>query len=92
MSAVRGCDTCGDVFFENAEGWSTGTMTVNKKNPATGRMEAVPITQDKCPNCTSLMSQPLMMGQPAVQAHYDPAIPITDGKTIQGHKEDDDKW
>jgi len=93
MSQVRMCDTCSNVFSENAENWSTGNMTVNKKNAATGRMEPITITQDKCPDCTQLMSQPMTYGRPEIQPHYDSAIPVKpDAKTIPGHSEDDDKW
>lgn len=74
MSHVRMCDTCASVFSENAEGWSSGNMTVMRRNPMTGRTEPVSITQDKCPSCTELMSQAQPYGQPEVQPTYNKAI------------------
>jgi hypothetical protein len=84
---VRMCDTCSNVFSENAEGWSTGNMTVTKKN-AEGRITPVTITQDKCPDCTQLMSAPMAYGRPEIQPTYNAAIPVTpdddSARTIPG--------
>lgn len=79
MSHVRMCDSCANVFSENATNWSTGQMTVMRENPQTGRNEPVTITQDKCPDCTQLMSQPHVYGQPEVQPTY--TREITNGGT-----------
>lgn len=77
MSHVRMCDTCANVFSENAENWSSGNMTVMRKNVMTGRNEPVSISQDKCPSCTELMAAPQPYTKPEVQPHYQREIPVT---------------
>lgn len=49
MSAVRMCDRCGTIFSENAEGWGVGTISTNKRNERTARLEIVSQTIDLCP-------------------------------------------
>lgn len=56
MSSCRMCDTCGTVFSERAEGWSNGEITINKKDPDTGRVRPETISVDKCPECTEQMT------------------------------------
>lgn len=41
------------IFSEAAPGWSTGSVTVNRKDEKTGRMIAQELDQDKCPDCTN---------------------------------------
>jgi hypothetical protein len=43
------CDRCGTVFSENAEGWGVGTISTNKRNERTGRMEMIQQSIDLCP-------------------------------------------
>jgi hypothetical protein len=49
MSAVRMCDRCGVIFSESAEGWGVGTISTNKRNERTGKLELVQQTIDLCP-------------------------------------------
>lgn len=49
MSAVRMCDRCGTIFSENAEGWGVGTISTNKRNERTGRLEMTQLSIDLCP-------------------------------------------
>jgi hypothetical protein len=84
MSHVRMCDTCASVFSENAEGWSSGNMTVMQRNPASGRMEPVSISQDKCPSCTELMSTAPTFGQPEVQPTYNKSLPAAGNDSMPG--------
>jgi hypothetical protein len=57
MSACRMCDRCATVFSERAEGWSTYTGSVRRKNQQTGRIEMVSDELDACPECTELQFQ-----------------------------------
>jgi hypothetical protein len=83
------CDTCANVFSENAENWSSGNMTIMRKNPMTGRNEPVNITQDKCPDCTELMSAPQPYGKPEVQPHYQREIPVSGNTSTPGSVDTD---
>lgn len=51
MSAIRGCDTCGEIFFETSEDWAGGTVTVRVKDKETGRTRLEEIDQDQCGVC-----------------------------------------
>jgi hypothetical protein len=55
MSSVRGCDNCGFIFFENATGWSNGTMNKFVEDPKTGEKKMKQISVDYCPTCVSGM-------------------------------------
>ena len=72
MSAVRGCDSCGDVFFESAEGWSTGTGTKFVKDSVTGQKKQVVIEQDLCPECTELRTSPAPRAHAAIGSRIAP--------------------
>lgn len=58
MSSCRMCDTCGTVFSERAEGWSSGQITVNKTDLQTGKPTTQTLILDKCPECTELGQGP----------------------------------
>jgi hypothetical protein len=51
MSAVRMCDKCAVIFSENAEGWGVGSISTNKRNERTGRLELTQQAMDLCPVC-----------------------------------------
>lgn len=66
MSSTRMCDSlpfCVNdpttsepwrrIFSEAAPGWSTGKMTLNRRDQRTGKMVAQEVDQDKCPDCTN---------------------------------------
>ena len=53
MSSVRMCDTCGNIFSENKEGWTTGT--ISRKVKENGRTTFKEQVQDACPDCSSAM-------------------------------------
>lgn len=78
MSAVRMCDTqsspkCHRIFSEKADGWGTGTIMVNRRDPETGRSRSIQETIDTCPECNTFqpMSGPLPM---AIQAYQAPTV------------------
>jgi hypothetical protein len=52
MSSVRGCDDCGIIFFENAEGWGTGVVAKMVKGES-GRITPKEIQVDYCPECVT---------------------------------------
>lgn len=52
MSTVRMCDDCGTVFSERADDWSTYTGSVRRRDKATGKLEVLSDTLDRCPECT----------------------------------------
>lgn len=39
------------IFSELADGWSTGQMTLNMKDKATGRIKSTEVDMDMCPDC-----------------------------------------
>lgn len=57
MSSVRMCDKCGEIFSENAEGWSTYSGSVKRRGEK-GGAEWQTLTQDACPACTNGTSVP----------------------------------
>lgn len=54
MSAIRGCDKCGYIFFENAEGWSSMAGTRNVRD-ANGVLKPKTAQLDFCPTCSEAM-------------------------------------
>lgn len=59
MSSVRMCDSCGIVFSEQAEGWSTFSGSIRRTDPQTKVVTMVQRTMDKCPDCTQLVMTPV---------------------------------
>src|SRR6266581_609034 len=57
MSSVRMCDRCGVIFSENAEDWSTGSITRSRKDDK-GRRVSETVQQDACPSCTNGFGNP----------------------------------
>jgi hypothetical protein len=53
MSAVRGCDDCGIIFFETAEGWGVGTVAKMVRDEKTGRIVPKEMAVDYCPECVT---------------------------------------
>lgn len=81
MSAVRMCDRqsapgCHKIFSERAEGWSTGQLTVNRRDE-NGRSRPVTETIDSCPACTGHVAEvgPLPV---AIQAYREPTPSVPD--------------
>lgn len=54
MSSCRMCDKCGTVFSECAEGWSTYTGSVRRRDRDTGQVRMIEDSMDACPECTEL--------------------------------------
>jgi hypothetical protein len=48
------CDKCGNVFSENAEGWSTFSGAIRMINPQTKQVTMTQRTMDMCPEDTEL--------------------------------------
>ena len=57
MSSVRMCDRCSSIFSERAEGWSTYTGAIRKRDD-NGQWVTQSDTLDSCPECTELMTAP----------------------------------
>ena len=54
MSSVRMCDKDGQIFSENAEGWSTFNGSIQRVDPVTKQRSMVQRTMDLCPDCTEV--------------------------------------
>ena len=53
MSSVRMCDSCGIIFSENDDGWTT--FTGNRRIKEDGRSVFKEIVQDSCAGCSEIV-------------------------------------
>lgn len=51
MSAVRMCDSCGEIFSEREEGWAS--MQAQRMTRKDGRPVSMVENLDSCPACTN---------------------------------------
>lgn len=51
MSTPRLCDSCGDVFSELEEGWTTSTQTQISDDDH-GNQRTISVRVDACPECS----------------------------------------
>lgn len=58
MSTPRLCDSCGDIFSELEEGWTTSTQT-QVQSGEHGESRNVSVRVDACPECSPKTSDTL---------------------------------
>lgn len=80
MSSVRGCDDCGVVFFETAEGWGNGTVNKMVRNPRTDKVEPKQISVDYCPTCVEARETGVRSPMPS------PSETVVDRRAIAASK------
>lgn len=77
MCDKQSASDCHRIFSEKAEGWSTGEVTVNRRDPVSGRVRPYTDNIDMCPACTG--HTPTVGPLPlAIQAYQPPAQPVPD--------------
>ena len=87
MSSVRMCDRDGEIFSERAEGWSTYTGVIRRREEKTGKLITVEQTLDACPTCTELMTGSETAPEPVAltgtQRRYEPGAQPLTGTVVQ---------
>jgi hypothetical protein len=81
------CDSCGVIFSENEEGWSTANRTVNKRNAA-GRPAPLQQAVDLCARCTGSSEAPAP--RLAVTAQAEPVPPLSAAEQAEAAEREDD--